>query len=103
VTVLATLCNQPRRPRERSSDAPLLLTENRREILLRLFAGEDLEEIAKATGRSRSTIANTLVTIRKRLGASTAYELVIAALSRGIVTLADIERHRKGGDEAEQR
>ncbi len=89
-------------PRRRTvggdTGAVLTLTENRREILVRLFAGERIAEIAKATGRSRSTIENTLAAIRQQLGARTEYDLMRECLHRRIVSFAEIMRARRDGE-----
>ncbi len=70
------------------------LTPHRREILLRLFAGETPPEIARALGRSPSTVSNTIATIRKRLGVRRDVDALREALRRGIVTLEEIEQRR---------
>jgi DNA-binding NarL/FixJ family response regulator len=85
-------------PRVSRTDAPVLvITENRREILVRLFAGDRIAEIAKATGRSTSTIENTVKAIREKLGARTEYDLMRECLYRRIVTFAEIMRATRDG------
>jgi DNA-binding CsgD family transcriptional regulator len=68
------------------------LTANQRAILVRLFAGEREAEIAASTGRSPSTIFNTIRLIRGRLGARGEYDLMRECLCRRIVTLSEICR-----------
>jgi DNA-binding NarL/FixJ family response regulator len=75
---------------QRGTPAPFALTENRRDILVRLFAGERVGEIAARTGRSESTVQNTLRTVRKQLRARTHVDLMRESLRLGIVTLEEI-------------
>ena len=69
------------------------VTPNQRAILLRLFAGEAVEEIAAATGRKPSTIANTALRVRDQLGARNTYDLFRRCLNLGVFTLAEINAH----------
>jgi DNA-binding CsgD family transcriptional regulator len=55
-----------------------------------LFAGERVGEIAARTGRSESTVQNTLRTVRKQLRARTHVDLMRESLRLGIVTLEEI-------------
>ncbi len=66
------------------------ITENQRRILLQLFAGYHIDEIAAATGRSTSTIFNTLRRVREQLGARNDYDLLRECARRHIVELDDI-------------
>jgi DNA-binding NarL/FixJ family response regulator len=68
------------------------VTPNQRAILVRLFAGEREAEIAADTGRSVSTIFNTVRLVRDQLGARTEYDLMRECLRRRIVSLTDICR-----------
>jgi DNA-binding NarL/FixJ family response regulator len=71
-------------------DARFTMTENQRQILLRLFAGSNEEEIAADTNRKPSTIFNTVRRVRERLGARGEYDLMRECLLRGIVTIEEI-------------
>lgn len=73
------------------SSAPPI-TDNQRQILLQVFAGMDVREIAAATGRTASTIGNTLRTVRKQLGARNDVDLMRECLRRRIFTLGQITR-----------
>jgi DNA-binding CsgD family transcriptional regulator len=73
-------------------DHEIYLTPHRRDMLIRLFAGETPHEIACALGRSTSTVTNTIATIRRRLGVRRDVDALREALRRGIVTLEEIER-----------
>jgi len=55
-----------------------------------LFAGERVGEIAARTGRSESTVQNTLRTMRNQLQARTHVDLMRESLRLGIVTLDEI-------------
>jgi DNA-binding NarL/FixJ family response regulator len=66
------------------------VTANQRAILLRLFAGEAEHEIAATSGRKSSTIFNTVRRVRDQLGARNEYDLFRKCLSRGIITLDEI-------------
>ncbi|MEA2665883.1 MAG: hypothetical protein QOI11_2827 [Candidatus Eremiobacteraeota bacterium] len=66
------------------------VTENQRRILLRLFAGEDEQEIAAGTDRKPSTIFNTVRRVRTQLGARNEYDLMRECLRRGIVDLDEV-------------
>jgi DNA-binding CsgD family transcriptional regulator len=77
-------------PRATASGAAVTLTENQRQILLRMFAGCLANEIAAATGRKPSTISNTLQTIRTLIGARTDLDLMHECLRRQLVTLDEI-------------
>jgi DNA-binding CsgD family transcriptional regulator len=68
----------------------ITITENQRHILLQLFAGSHVDEIAVATGRSSSTIFNTLRRVREQLGARNDYDLLRECLRRDIVDLDEI-------------
>jgi DNA-binding CsgD family transcriptional regulator len=70
--------------------AAVTLTENKRRILLHMFAGCRVTEIAAATGRSPSTIANTIQGVRKQMGLRTDVDLLRECLRRQLVTLEDI-------------
>ena len=75
------------------------LTENQRDILLRLFAGSPIAEIARQTDRSTSTISNTLRLVRKQLRAGNDVDLLRESLRQHVVTLEEIcqlanERYR---------
>lgn len=72
------------------SAAPI--TDNQRQILLQVFAGMDVQEVAAATGRTPSTIGNTLRTVRKQLGARNDVDLMRECLRRRIFTLGEITR-----------
>jgi DNA-binding NarL/FixJ family response regulator len=74
-----------------SPDAIVTITENQRQILLRLFAGRLEPEIAAETGRKPSTIFNTVRRVRDRLGARSNYHFVYQCLRRRIVTLDEID------------
>ncbi len=78
------------RAEQRGTPAPFAITENRRDILVRLFAGERVGEIAARTGRSESTVQNTLRTMRNQLQARTHVDLMRESLRLGIVTLDEI-------------
>ena len=66
------------------------ITDNQRKILLRLFAGMLEREIAEQSGRKASTIVNTVLRVRARLGARTEYDLMRECIRRSIVTLDEI-------------
>jgi DNA-binding CsgD family transcriptional regulator len=66
------------------------ITENQRQILLQLFAGYHIDEIAATTGRSRSTIFNTLRRVREQLGARNDIDLLRECARRRIVELDEI-------------
>jgi DNA-binding CsgD family transcriptional regulator len=68
------------------------ITDNQREILLQVFAGTEVDEIAAATGRKPSTIFNTLRTVRKQLGARNDFDLMRECLRRRIFKLSEIYR-----------
>ena len=71
------------------------LTPHRRELLLRLFAGETPARIAMDLGRSRSTIANQISRARNRLGVARDVDALVECLATGIMTLEEIlERKR---------
>jgi hypothetical protein len=72
------------------STTAVTLTENQRQILLRLFAGSRVDEIATATRRRPSTIANTLRLVRTQLGARRDLDLRRECLRRQLVALDDI-------------
>ncbi len=74
------------------SNAAVTLTDNQRQILLQLFAGSHIDEIASATGRKPSTIFNTVRTVRKQLGARNDFDLMRECLRRRIVTLGEVYR-----------
>ncbi len=78
-----------------TADDELRLTPHRREILIRLFAGETPHEIALALGRSTSTVTNTIATIRRRLGVRRDVDALREALKLGIVSLEEIERRHE--------
>jgi DNA-binding CsgD family transcriptional regulator len=65
-------------------------TENERQILLQLFAGYQIDEIAAAAGSSTSAIADTLRGLREQLGARTDYDLLRECARRRIVELDEI-------------
>jgi DNA-binding CsgD family transcriptional regulator len=67
-----------------------MITENQCQILLRLFAGSTVNEIATATGRKPSTIANTLRLVRAQMGARRELDLLRECLRRDLVTLDEI-------------
>lgn len=66
------------------------VTENQRQILLRLFAGSVETQIAADTNRKPSTIPNTVRRVRKQLGARTDFDLIRHCLRLRIVTLEEI-------------
>ncbi len=68
------------------------ITDNQRQILLRLFAGMEVDEIAAATGRKPSTIFNTLRTVRKQLGARNDVDLMRECLRRHVFKLSELYR-----------
>ncbi len=76
-------------------DEDVYLTPHRRDMLVRLFAGETPHDIALALGRSTSTVTNTIATIRRRLGVRRDVDALREALRRGIVTLDEIERRQR--------
>jgi DNA-binding NarL/FixJ family response regulator len=76
-------------------DEDVHLTPHRRDMLVRLFAGETPHDIALALGRSTSTVTNTIATIRRRLGVRRDVDALREALRRGIVTLDEIERRQR--------
>ncbi len=78
------------RPRATASGAVVTLTENQRQILLRMFAGCRINEIASATDRKPSTISNTLQTVRHLMGVRTDLDLMRECLRRRLVTLEEI-------------
>lgn len=82
-------------PLEPADDDEVRLTPHRRDMLIRLFAGETPHEIALALGRSTSTVTNTIATIRRRLGVRRDVDALREALRRGIVTLEEIERRQR--------
>jgi DNA-binding CsgD family transcriptional regulator len=73
-----------------SQSGAVAITDNQREILLQLFAGMDVHEVAAATGRKPSTIFNTLRTVRKQLGARGDVDLMRECLRRHIFSLKTI-------------
>jgi DNA-binding CsgD family transcriptional regulator len=73
------------------------LTPHRRELLLRLFAGETAAQIASRLGRSRSTIANQIARARARLGVTRDVDALVECLALGIVTLDEILDRRRSG------
>jgi DNA-binding NarL/FixJ family response regulator len=82
----------PKRSASPKSCAPISITENQRQILLHLFAGSVVDEIATATGRRPSTIGNTIRLVRKQLGARSDVDLLRECLRRHIVKLGEIYR-----------
>jgi DNA-binding NarL/FixJ family response regulator len=82
-------------PLEPGDDDEVRLTPHRREMLIRLFAGETPHEIALALGRSTSTVTNTIATIRRRLGVRRDVDALREALRRRIVTLEEVERRHR--------
>jgi DNA-binding CsgD family transcriptional regulator len=81
-------------PLEPADDDEVRLTPHRRDMLIRLFAGQTPQEIARALGRSASTVTNTIATIRRRLGVRRDVDALREVLWRGIVTLEEIERRK---------
>ncbi len=81
-----------RAKRARATDpgAVVTLTENQRQILLHMFAGCRVTEIAVATDRKPSTIANTLQTVRHLMGARSDLDLMRECLRRQLVTLDEV-------------
>jgi DNA-binding CsgD family transcriptional regulator len=79
-----------RRAEQGGASGPSTVTENQRAILLRLFAGEDEKRIAADTGRTLSTISNTVRRVRDQLGGRTEYDLMRECLRRGIVSLEEV-------------
>ncbi|MEA2663096.1 MAG: Bacterial regulatory protein luxR family [Candidatus Eremiobacteraeota bacterium] len=71
------------------------LTPHRRELLLRVFAGETPAQIATDLGRSRSTIANQISRARARLSAPRDVDALVECLASGIVTLDEILARRQ--------
>ena len=67
------------------------VTENQRQILLQLFAGSQVDEIATETGRRPSTIGNTIRLVRKQLGARNDVDLLRECLRHRIVSLPEID------------
>lgn len=84
-----------RSPFEAAEGDEVRLTPHRRDMLIRLFAGETPHEIALALGRSTSTVTNTIATIRRRLGVRRDVDALREALRRGIVSLEEIERRQR--------
>jgi DNA-binding CsgD family transcriptional regulator len=80
----------PRRAGATDRNAIAMITGNQRQILLRLFAGSPVTEIAKATGRKPSTVANTLRRVRAQMGARSDVDLLRECLGRQLVTLGEI-------------
>ncbi len=66
------------------------VTKNQHRILVRLFAGENEQDIAAGTGRKPSTIFNTVRRVRAQLGARNEYDLMRECIRRGIVELDEI-------------
>lgn len=89
------LHDDARSPLEAADDEEVRLTPHRRDMLIRLFAGETPHDIALALGRSTSTVTNTIATIRRRLGVRRDVDALREALRRGIVTLEEIERRQR--------
>ncbi len=79
-----------KRTRATAPGAAVALTENQRQILLQMFAGNRVTEIAAATGRQPSTIANTIHVVRRLMGARTDVDLFRECLRRQLVALEDI-------------
>jgi DNA-binding CsgD family transcriptional regulator len=79
-----------KRARETDPGSAVTLTENKHRILLLMFAGSRVTEIAAATGRSPSTIANTIQGVRKQMGLRTDVDLLRECLRRQLVTLDEI-------------
>jgi DNA-binding CsgD family transcriptional regulator len=79
-----------KRTRATAPGAAVTLTENQRQILLQLFAGNRVTEIAAATGRQPSTIANTIHVVRRMMGARTDVDLFRECLRRQLVALEEI-------------
>jgi DNA-binding NarL/FixJ family response regulator len=71
------------------------LTPHRRELLVRLFAGETPAQIATDLGRSRSTIANQIARARARLNVTRDVDALVECLALGIVTLDEILDRRR--------
>jgi DNA-binding CsgD family transcriptional regulator len=73
------------------------LTPHRRELLLRVFAGETPAQIAIDLGRSRSTIAKQIsrARARARLSAPRDVDALVECLASGIVTLDEILDRRR--------
>lgn len=84
-----------RSPLDAAEGDEVLLTPHRRDMLIRLFAGETPHEIALALGRSTSTVTNTIATIRRRLGVRRDVDALREALRRGIISLDEIERRQR--------
>jgi DNA-binding CsgD family transcriptional regulator len=85
------------------SQPAVKLTPHRRELLLRLFAGETPARIAIDLGRSRSTIANQISRARTRLGVARDVDALVECLAAGIVTLDEIldrKRAREANSES---
>jgi DNA-binding CsgD family transcriptional regulator len=82
--------NLPKRCSLPNAGAAVSITENQRQILLQLFAGSAVEEIATGTGRRPSTIGNTIRLVRKQMGARSDVDLLRECLRREIVTLDEI-------------
>jgi DNA-binding NarL/FixJ family response regulator len=76
--------------RATNPDAVVTLTENQRRILLRMFAGCRVNEIAAATDRKPSTISNTLQTVRHLMGVRTDLDVMRECLRHHVVTLDEI-------------
>jgi DNA-binding CsgD family transcriptional regulator len=72
------------------ADAIVQITENQRQIMLRLFAGSTIDEIAADTGRRPSTIGNTVRRVREQLGARNDYDLFLQCLRHRFVKLSEI-------------
>jgi DNA-binding CsgD family transcriptional regulator len=79
-----------KRARATAPGAVVTLTENQRQILLQMFAGNRVTEIAAATGRQPSTIANTIHVVRKLMGARTDVDLLRECLRRELVALEEV-------------
>ncbi len=78
-----------------ADDERVGLTPHRRDMLVRLFAGQTPHEIARALDRSASTVTNTIATIRRRLGVRRDVDALREVLHRGIMTLEEIDQRRR--------
>ena len=80
----------PKQPRSTATRCAVKVTQNQRDILIRLFAGAREREIAVDTGRRPSTIFNTVRLVREQLGARTDYDLMRECIRLRIVTLSEV-------------
>jgi DNA-binding CsgD family transcriptional regulator len=79
-----------KRARATKPGAAVTLTDKKRRILLLMFAGCRVREIAVVSGRSQSTIANTIQAVRKQLNVRTDVDLFRECLARRLVTLKEV-------------